>query len=58
MSAFEGAIDPVLLEGIGGGLSVIEKVSEAAPRYPGKGALAASLRTIFSYGLRALRPAR
>ena len=56
MSAFEGAIDPVLLEGIGGGLSVIEKISEAGPRYAGKGALAASLRTVWGYGRLMFRP--
>jgi predicted O-methyltransferase YrrM len=55
MSAYEDAIDPVLLEGIGSGISVIEKVSEAEPRYTAKGLLPASLKTLFGYGRMLLR---
>ncbi|HBB65765.1 MAG TPA: hypothetical protein DCZ93_00400 [Elusimicrobia bacterium] len=50
MSAYGEAIDPVLLEGIGNGLSVIEKVSETEARYTAKGLLTASVRTLFAYG--------
>ncbi|MBI4351133.1 MAG: class I SAM-dependent methyltransferase [Elusimicrobia bacterium] len=49
-AAYEGAIDPILLEGIGNGLGVIEKLSEAGPAYPGKGALTASLKTLNNFG--------
>jgi len=49
-AAYEDAIDPILLEGIGNGLGVIEKLSEAKPRYPGKGAAAASFKTLANFG--------
>jgi predicted O-methyltransferase YrrM len=48
-AAFGDAIDPVLLEGIGNGLGVIEKISEKKPVCPAKGALAASLKTARNY---------
>lgn len=54
-AAFDGAIDPVLLEGIGSGLSVIEKISEAAPRYTGRRALTATLKTLCGYSRLLLR---
>ncbi|OGR44991.1 MAG: hypothetical protein A2X35_06235 [Elusimicrobia bacterium GWA2_61_42] len=50
MSAFGEAIDPVLLEGIGSGISVIEKISEAEPHYPVRGALWTSFKTLYGYG--------
>lgn len=49
-AAYEDAIDPILLEGIGNGLGVIEKISEGKPRYPKKGAFTASLKTLGNYG--------
>ena len=49
-AAYEDAIDPILLEGIGNGLGVIEKISEEGPRYPKKGAITASLKTLANYG--------
>ena len=55
MAAFDDAIDPVLLEGIGNGLSVIEKVSEAEPRYTAKGLLPVSVKTLYCYGRLLLR---
>jgi len=47
-SAFGGDIDPVLLEGIGNGLSVIEKVSDGRPRHR-ELSLPSSLKTIASF---------
>lgn len=44
-AAYGGALDPVLLEGIGNGLCVIEKLEEGAPAYPLSGALKASVKT-------------
>ncbi len=49
-AAYEDAIDPILLEGIGNGLGVIEKISDEKPRYPKKGAFTASLKTLANYG--------
>ncbi|MDP2864811.1 MAG: class I SAM-dependent methyltransferase [Elusimicrobiota bacterium] len=49
-AAYEDAIDPILLEGIGNGLGVIEKISEEKPRYPKKGAFTTSLKTLANYG--------
>jgi predicted O-methyltransferase YrrM len=49
-AAYEDAIDPILLEGIGNGLGVIEKISEEKPRYLKKGAFTASLKTLANYG--------
>lgn len=48
-AAYEDAIDPILLEGIGNGLGVIEKISDDKPRYPKKGAFTASLKTLANY---------
>ncbi len=48
-AAYPQAIDPVLLEGIGNGLGVIEKISEAKPAYPLSGALSASLKTVRNF---------
>ena len=47
-SAFGGDIDPVLLEGIGNGLSVIEKVSDSRPRYR-EISLPSTIKTVASY---------
>lgn len=47
-SAFGGDIDPVLLEGIGNGLSVIEKVSDSRPRYR-EISLPSTIKTLASY---------
>lgn len=49
-AAYEDALDPILLEGIGNGLGVIEKISDEEPCYPKKGALTASLKTLADYG--------
>lgn len=49
-AAYKDAIDPILLEGIGNGLGVIEKISDEKPRYPVKGALTASLKTMANFG--------
>lgn len=49
-AAYGDAIDPILLEGIGNGLGVIEKLSDVKPRYPKKGAVTASLKTIRNFG--------
>ncbi|MHB0997193.1 MAG: O-methyltransferase [Elusimicrobiales bacterium] len=43
------AIDPVLLEGIGNGLGVIEKLSDRKPVYPFGGAVKASLGSLRNY---------
>lgn len=48
-SAYGDALDPILLEGIGNGLNVIEKLADASPRYPLKGAAASSLKTLRNY---------
>lgn len=47
---YGGAIDPVLLEGIGNGLNVIEKVSQERPRYPLGGALKTLCKTGLAFG--------
>ena len=49
-AAFGDAVDPILLEGIGEGLSVVEKVDERVPRYTAKGALPAGFRTLGAFG--------
>lgn len=49
-AAYGDAIDPVLLEGIGNGLGVIEKLSETRPAVPLAGAFGASLRSLRNYG--------
>jgi predicted O-methyltransferase YrrM len=54
-AAYGDAMDPVLLEGIGNGLGVMEKLSDIKPRYPGKGALAVSLKTLRNLGRRGSR---
>mgnify|MGYP001765682679 CR=1 FL=1 len=54
--AYGGAIDPVLLEGIGNGLDVIEKVSDERPRYQLRGALCSAFRTARGLGRLALAP--
>jgi predicted O-methyltransferase YrrM len=47
-AAYGKDVDPIMLEGIGNGLCVIEKVSDARPRFTGLG-LADSLRTLRGY---------
>lgn len=47
--AYGEAADFIHLEGIGNGLLVIEKLEDDPPRYPFKGALAASLGALRSY---------
>ncbi|OIN99306.1 MAG: hypothetical protein AUJ51_13145 [Elusimicrobia bacterium CG1_02_56_21] len=49
-SAYGGAMDPILLEGIGNGLNVIEKISDAKPGYPFKGAVSVSLKALGNFG--------
>jgi len=53
---YAGAIDPILLEGIGNGLNVIEKVSDEKPRYPYGGAVRTALRTLRNMGRLAVAP--
>lgn len=54
-SAYGDAIDPILLEGIGNGIGVIEKLSEAKPGYPLAGSVKASIKTIRNFGSLLLR---
>ncbi|MEK7721902.1 MAG: hypothetical protein AAB359_05885, partial [Elusimicrobiota bacterium] len=54
-AAYGDAMDPVLLEGIGNGLGVIEKISDAKPEYPRAGSLSASLKTLRNFGRLLLR---
>jgi predicted O-methyltransferase YrrM len=49
-AAYGDALDPVLLEGIGNGLGVMEKLSDARPGYSKEGAFAASLKTLRALG--------
>ncbi len=49
-SAYEGSIDPILLEGIGNGIGVIEKIDDDTPLYPRTGALSSSVKTLRNYG--------
>jgi len=49
-AAYGDAIDPILLEGIGNGLGVIEKLSDARPAYPLAGSLPATLKTLRNFG--------
>jgi predicted O-methyltransferase YrrM len=44
-AAYGDAIDPILLEGIGNGLCVIEKVDDSAPGYSRKGLVKTALKT-------------
>ncbi|MCM2267365.1 MAG: class I SAM-dependent methyltransferase [Elusimicrobiales bacterium] len=55
-AAYGEAVDPVLLEGIGNGLCVVEKLEEARPRFSGRGALSASFKTIRGLGRLLLHP--
>jgi len=45
-AVFGDSIEPVRLDGIGEGLTVIEKIEDARPRYTARGALGASLKTV------------
>lgn len=49
-SAYEGSIDPILLEGIGNGIGVIEKIDDDIPLYPRSGSLSSSIKTLRNYG--------
>lgn len=44
-AAYGDAIDPIMLDGIGNGLCVIEKVDDERPRYPFAGSATAALKT-------------
>ncbi len=57
-AAYDQAIDPILLEGIGDGLGVIEKLSEAKPAYPFAGSLKVSLKTMHNFGRLLFHPER
>lgn len=48
-AAYGGAMDLILLEGIGNGLCVIEKVENAKPAYPKTGSLPLAARTLRNY---------
>ncbi len=48
-AAYGGAMDPILLEGIGNGLCVIEKVESARPAYPRAGSLQLAAKTLRNY---------
>jgi|GEM_PF-1636974 len=54
-AAYGNAIDPILLEGIGNGLGVIEKLADGKPSYPLAGSLTASLKTVRNFGRYLLR---
>lgn len=56
LSAFGDSIEPIRLDGIGQGLTVIEKLDDVRPRYPVRGALGASLRTLAGLARLLLRP--
>lgn len=55
-AVFGDSIDPVILDGIGEGLTVIEKLEDARPRYTARGALGASLKTVAGLTRLLLRP--
>jgi predicted O-methyltransferase YrrM len=48
-AAYEGAIDPIMLEGIGNGLCVIEKIDDDTPRYLRSGSFSTALKTARSF---------
>jgi predicted O-methyltransferase YrrM len=49
LDTYGDAIDPIMLEGIGNGLCVIEKLDDCAPRYSRRGLLKTTLKTIRNY---------
>jgi len=53
--AYDGTIDSTLLEGIGNGLNVIEKISSAKPEFSRAGAVSTSLKTLRNFGRFLLR---
>ena len=55
-AAYGEAMDPILLDGIGNGLCVIEKVSDAKPSYKKAGSLAAALKTARNFARFLTRP--
>lgn len=54
-AAYGGAMDPVLLEDIGNGLNVIEKISDAKPKFPRAGSVSTSIKTLRNFGRFLLR---
>lgn len=48
-AAYGDAIDPILLEGIGNGLCVIEKLEDAKPAYKRSGSVSTAIKTLRSY---------
>lgn len=54
-AAYDGTIDSTLLEGIGNGLNVIEKISSAKPEFSWAGAVSTSLKTLRNFGRFLLR---
>ncbi len=50
VAAYGEAMDPVLLEGIGDGLGIIEKISDALPSYSNRNALPTAFRTLRNLG--------
>lgn len=56
LDVFDDAIEPVRLDGIGNGLTVVEKLDDISPRYPVRGALGASLKTSAAFARLLLQP--
>ena len=56
-AAYGEAMDPILLDGIGNGLCVIEKVSDVKPSYKKAGSLAVALKTARNFTRFLARPA-
>ena len=54
-AAYGGAMDPVLLEGIGNGLNVIEKITDANPEFPRAGSVSTSIKALRNFGRFLLR---
>ena len=49
-ATYSGAMDPVLLEEIGNGLNVIEKISDAKPEFHRAGSVSTFIKTIRNFG--------
>lgn len=49
LDTYGDAIDPIMLEGIGNGLCVIEKLDDCAPRYSRRGLVKTALKTARNY---------
>ena len=54
-AAYGGAMDPVLLEGIGNGLNVIEKIADAKPEFLRASSVSTSMKTLRNFGRFLLR---